>query len=102
MRLIHLFLILKHIGSVTGIDEVCMDARVEINEVITLGAAVCEKLKVIFHPDEPWSACHKQVAKRFSELKVKMREFYTDKDDKGILQELVRYSVDDLKDVLEI
>ena len=69
---------------------------------ITLGEPVCDKLKIIYFPDTTWQACYKDVAKRFSELNIKMSKFYPDKSSVDILQELTRFSVNDIKDVLEI
>jgi hypothetical protein len=66
---------------------------------ILLGATICQKLKELYHPNEPWHACHNKVALRLTELKKIMRKFYADKNDKELLSELVKYNQDDLRDV---
>jgi hypothetical protein len=69
---------------------------------ILLGEAICEKLKYIYHTDEHWSKCYIQIAKRFTDLKRIARKFYCDKDEIGMLQELVKYSDKDIQDMAEL
>lgn len=47
-----------------------------------------------------WVKCHTLVACKLNELKTVARKFYYDKSDREILTELVRYSLEDIKDAL--
>jgi hypothetical protein len=69
---------------------------------ITLGEMVCEKLKAIYHTDDPWQKCYMQVAQRFTDLKRIARKFYCDKDELEMLQELVRYSEKDIQEMIHV
>lgn len=72
------------------------------DQEINLGAAICEKLKAAYFPDVPWVTCRCMVAERLRELKKKMKGFMPDKTDIELLQELLRYSNEDILDVMEI
>jgi len=73
-----------------------MDAKLpEIN----LGAAVCERLRTLYHGTKPWGDCFKEVAQKFTELKVIARKFYCDKTELEMLREIARYSIDDIKEM---
>ena len=69
---------------------------------ITLGETVTGMIRNVYHHDDEWPACYKQVADKFTELKKIMRKFYTDKSDLEILKELIRYSQDDIKDAFQL
>jgi hypothetical protein len=69
---------------------------------INLGAVVCNNLKIIFHQNEAWPECWKEVAKKFTELKIIMKNILPEKNSFEIVQELSKYSVEDLKDVLDV
>lgn len=78
-----------------------MEARYkkeDIKNQINLGSPVCEKIKQIYYANEPWIDCYKKVSGKFTQLKDIAKNFYTDKDDKQILMELVKYTNDDIKD----
>lgn len=66
---------------------------------INLGATICEKLKQIYFSDKPWIDCHKDVATKFTEMKRMMRKFYTDKTDREILKELIKYDTMDIEEI---
>ena len=75
-----------------------MDAKLpEIN----LGAAVCDRLRTLYHDTKPWIDCYRDVAVRFTELKAIARKFYCDKTEHEMLMELARYSPEDLKEAFE-
>lgn len=65
---------------------------------INLGATICEKLKVIYFSETPWPQCYKDVAKKFTELKIIMRKFYADRSELYMLKELAQYSSQDLEE----
>lgn len=75
-----------------------MEAKVH---EITLGETVCDRLKIIYFDKRPWPECYKDVARKFSELKVIMRKFYVDKTEIEMLRELTRFTYQDLKDAFE-
>jgi len=66
---------------------------------ITLGATICEKLKIIYFHNKSWQECHGDVSKKFSDLKQRMRKFYTDKTDLEILKELIKYDTMDIEEI---
>lgn len=66
---------------------------------INLGALVCDMLKSVYFKNIPWIDCYKLVAAKFTELKVIMRKFYPDKTIIEILQEVSKYSTQDIKDI---
>lgn len=66
---------------------------------INLGATVCEKIKEIYFKDQAWIGCYKNIVLKFTQLKEIMRKFYTDKTDKEILQELIKYNNKDIEDI---
>lgn len=68
---------------------------------INLGAIVCKKIKSIYFADKEWVDCHRLVAQKFSEFKKKMRAFYTDKTEIELLDEIRKYSDDDIRDALD-
>jgi hypothetical protein len=70
--------------------------------MVTLGETVCEKLRIIYHTDQPWPECYKHVAQKFSALKQIMRKFYSEKTEIEILIELQRYSHQDILDAFEM
>jgi hypothetical protein len=69
---------------------------------ITLGQKICEKLKAIYFSDIPCAECHKDVSVKFSDLKQRMRKFYTDKTDLDILRELIRYGTTDIEEIFNM
>ena len=71
-----------------------------IHPEIILGSTICEQLKAIFHTESAWSECHQDIAKKFTELKVKARKFYSGKADIEILKELQRYAKEDITDMM--
>ena len=68
---------------------------------IMLGSPICQKLKMIYHVQSEWNECYKEVAQKFTSLKQIMRKFYIDKTDIELLQELNKYSLEDLKDIFQ-
>ena len=64
-----------------------------------MGAVVCDLLKTVFYPDTPWIDCYKAIAGKFSELKRNMRAFYPEKTIIEIMQEVCKYSTQDIKDI---
>jgi predicted nuclease of restriction endonuclease-like RecB superfamily len=75
--------------------------REEILSAVNLGANVCNSLKQIYFPDQPWQACYRDVAQKFTCLKQIMRKFYSDKSEIDMLKELQRYSPEDLRSAIE-
>lgn len=71
----------------------------EPEPLVNLGATVCDQLKTIFYPHIPWVTAVNFVAAMFTQLKIKMRAFYPDKTDIEILQEVCKYSSNDIKDI---
>lgn len=69
---------------------------------INFGTSICEKLKNIYFSEKPWNECYKEVAKKFTELKIHARKFYFDKNDIEILSELLKYGQDDIKEMFHI
>lgn len=69
---------------------------------ITLGQAICEKLRAIYFSNISWPDCYKDVASKFTELKQRMRKFYTDKHDLDILKELIKYDTMDIEEVFNM
>lgn len=67
---------------------------------INLGSPICEKIKQIYYPNEPWIDCYKKISAKFTQLKKIAKNFYTDKDEKQILMELGKYTSDDIKDCM--
>ncbi len=70
--------------------------------IINLGAPICQKLKDIFFPNETWFKSYKEVSKKFTELKVLARKFFSGKSDVEILQELGKYSTEDLMELMNL
>lgn len=65
---------------------------------IILGTPICEKLKVIYFSDIPWVNCYRDVAAKFIALKAIARRFYVDKTNVEVLNELIKYSDQDIYD----
>lgn len=63
---------------------------------------MCEKLKDIYFKEISWSECHREVAKKFSELKKIMRKFYSGQSDEDILAKLITYSNQDIIDAFSL
>ena len=72
-----------------------------VQEVITLGSQVCAKLRTIYFSNEKWVVCYRSVADLFGNLKHEARKFYPDKNEVELLQELTKYSTNDITDALE-
>lgn len=72
-----------------------------IRREIVLGSTVCEKIKRIYHPDEPWAACHRKVADGYSELKRIASRFYISMSSMSVAHELSRYGDQDIMEMLE-
>jgi hypothetical protein len=66
-----------------------------------LGEGICSAIKTIFYPDIPWPKCYMQVAKKFSELKAKGIKFYGNKTKFEVVQELTKYSHQDMIDLFD-
>ena len=67
---------------------------------ITLGESTCAKIKLLYFELEPWSPLvADKVGKVFKELKSKVREL-TGMDELKVLEALVNFSLDDIRDVL--
>lgn len=73
-----------------------MDATEEIN----LGATVCSNIKETFYPDTPWVKCYIQVGGIFTRLKKVLRKVYPNKSTAEIIQVLIQYGSEDLRDAL--
>ena len=72
----------------------------EVRRQITLGAMACARLKNIYFENEHWVSCCRKVAAKFSELKVKARAFYVDKNETEMLMELSKYNDQDIIDAM--
>lgn len=68
---------------------------------INLGATICSTLKLMYFPEAEWVTCYRAVGLKFTELKERMRKFDKTKDTIALLQELLKYSQQDLVDVFE-
>lgn len=66
---------------------------------INLGAAICEKLKIIYFDKQSWSSCHEKVKLKFNELKSIAKKFYSDKTELEVLKELIKYTNQDIIDL---
>jgi hypothetical protein len=69
---------------------------------IVLSDNLCSRLKLILYPDKPWIDCYNLVVIQLSDLRAKAKAFYSDKDSLEILKELIRYSDEDLLEMLGI
>lgn len=65
---------------------------------INLGAVICEKLRNLFFTREPWAKCTDKVSKKFTELKINARLFFTTLDEIEMLREVSKYNEQDLLD----
>ena len=74
----------------------------EILEVINLGEPICEKIKQIYFPVIPHSACYKAVAAKFDDLKKRARRYYPDMSQKEMLIELIKYSKEDIEEMFHV
>lgn len=68
---------------------------------INLGSQICVEIKRIFFPEVPWVECYLSVGDKFAELKQRMMKFSPMEDNIALLQELVKYSQQDLIEVFE-
>lgn len=68
---------------------------------INLGEIICAKLKILYFSDEPWIDCYKKVAAKFSLAKKNAKKFYSNDETADILKELIKYSSEDLKELIE-
>lgn len=70
-------------------------------EIITLGEHPCRKIKEIYYAELTWVKAHDLVAKKFTELKKYARKIYPEKNEIEMLQELNRYSAEDIKEMFD-
>ena len=76
-----------------------MDAN--LNQEIILGANVCERLKNIYFKEMNWIDCYRNIAVKFSFLKSISKRFDIDKSNLQVLNELIKYSNQDILDAFE-
>lgn len=69
--------------------------------MVTFGETVCEKLKIIYFEKQSWKECHQEVVDKFTQLKKIARKFYVGKSELEMLQELSRFSFQDLEDAFD-
>ncbi len=74
----------------------------EIYPEITLGENICRKLKEMYFSDKSWPECYKDVAKKLSELKTKMKQFYNVPSNEQALKILQTFSEKDIQEVFDI
>ena len=67
---------------------------------IELGSPICSKLKQIYYPNHKWADCYKQVGSLFNTIKKNARKFYVDKTDDEISKDLIKYTNDNLIELL--
>lgn len=78
-----------------------MKPNYEKSEIeVNLSAPLCLKLKELYFPDKPWVNCHNEISVKFTELKQKAMKFYIDKTKMEVLKELLKYSKEDLQEIL--
>jgi hypothetical protein len=61
---------------------------------------VCEKLRIIYAKDIPWVKCSRYIGRQMYALKIRAMKFYADKTEIEVLQELSKYSTDDIKEMM--
>jgi hypothetical protein len=72
-----------------------------LDQEITLGATVCERLKGIYFKEIAWPECYRILSGKFSILKSIARKFYVDKNNIEVLNELIKYKDQDIIDAFE-
>jgi hypothetical protein len=72
------------------------NGNIQMPEIV-LGEGICEKIKNIYHANEPWPDCHQLIADKFSSLKVIVRPFYPTSE-LDMLKELSKYTENDIID----
>ncbi len=87
------------LGTINQINHTEINRMEARYQEITIGEQICKKLKDIHFNDVPWSECYKDVAEKFSALKVIARKFYANKDELEMLKELAKYSIMDIKEM---
>lgn len=58
-------------------------------------------LKNIYYPQSPWSECYRQISPLFTILKKNTRVFFPDLDNNGLLQQLLKWPLADIKDAVD-
>lgn len=78
---------------------------------IELGARICSNLKHIYHPNDEWHTCYKEIGGILSVLKKSLGKFYgyfkektylTKEESVEILKQLQTYGEVEIKEALEI
>ena len=72
------------------------------NQEITLAEPVCVKLKHIYFDGMNWIECYRNVASRLTQLKSIVSRLYPDKTRVQVLQEIIKYTNDDIIDAFEL
>ncbi len=67
--------------------------------MITLGETVCEKLKTVYHSNQSWDDCYREVATKFTALKRRAKECFGQMTDIELLKHLQLYSSQDIEDM---
>lgn len=68
---------------------------------INLSAPICDKLKSVYYPNDIWVKCYKEIAIKLSKLKRILQKFYANKSNIEILQEIQKYSAEDIREVMD-
>lgn len=69
---------------------------------VELGSPICSRLKQIYFPGQKWADCYMQVSDLYTKLKKNAKKFYVGKTDVEILKDLLKYTNDDLVELLTL
>ena len=72
----------------------------EVKKIIDLGSIICANIKRTYYPKVAWEKCRGDITNKFTLLKKITRPMY-DVDDIRLLEILLNFSAQDLRDVLD-
>ncbi len=68
---------------------------------ITIGEAICDRLRHIYHNGTPWADCHADITRMFHAICSTAARFYADRSKADALKELLLYNDTDIMEILD-